>query len=120
MPRGQSCVRVMSVVNRGRMAVPLGLGPAAQELLQRLGVELLPASQVSTWQDACGDTASRQGVSMLARPRTHIPHTCPLYPQVVLRPRETVDFSFFYRPRDRQRPWAEELVLDAGGAGIKV
>jgi hydrocephalus-inducing protein len=34
---------------------------------------------------------------------------------VLLRPRETVDMSLFYRPSERMRPWSEPLVVEVDG-----
>lgn len=78
VPRGQSVTRVTGIVNRGRVAATLSLSPSGA-MLSRLGLEVLPASEV------------------------------------VLQPRESLDFTFFYRPPERTKAWKEELVLDVNG-----
>lgn len=83
VPKGQSSTRSVSIINRGRCPVHLSLGRSA-EMLQRRGIDVLPASPV------------------------------------LLRSRETVDLSFFYRPAERVRPWSEQLVLDADGAALHI
>jgi hypothetical protein len=45
VPRGQSASRQLALVNRGRAPALLSLGPA-RELLERLGIEALPAAPV--------------------------------------------------------------------------
>lgn len=45
VPRGQSSSRQLAVTNRGKAAALLSLAPA-RELLERLGVEVMPAAPV--------------------------------------------------------------------------
>ncbi len=39
---------------------------------------------------------------------------------VLLRPRETTDLTFFYRPAARAKPWSEPLVLDVDGVELNL
>jgi hydrocephalus-inducing protein len=53
----------------------------------------------------------RPSVDMLSRNSVEVlPATT-----VLLRPRESVDLSLFYRPSERMRPWSELLVVDVDG-----
>lgn len=86
VPRGQGVSRIVPLVNRGRVAATLSLGPSAA-MLSRLGIEVLPAADV------------------------------------VLRPREALDLTFFYRWVPGLGGWgalssgAEKvLILRVGGA----
>lgn len=37
---------------------------------------------------------------------------------VLLRPRERVDLTLFYRPPARAKPWSEDLLLEANGVPL--
>lgn len=82
VPVGSSVSRSTALVNRGRVSVTLTMGSAAQEVLRRLGVEVLPSGPV------------------------------------LLRPRERVEYTFFYRPSTRQRHWSEDLPVEANGVPL--
>lgn len=46
VPCGSSCTRTLALVNRGKAAAYVSLDPS-QEMMQRLGIELMPAEGVN-------------------------------------------------------------------------